>query len=760
MHYFHCSVILILETFFINIATSTIFINPEVKQIVEFYGANDDFSKYWPLFDQFLPCTIHFSRTPDGWLDMHNSFLERCRYLGYCTALQTSNFEPGCKYSSRLLEAWNRTDFKDVLSILGSIFQPHKFHQVCTVQLNLSHFDLIDNTGDPWLFSAISPHKSYFILPVEFEINSKSQFLRYLNSPFLDTSKFISLNRNITAAYMACLTCNTEDYFAGIINQFFTMIANPLIKLDISSISLSELDSIWHFYHSNKNNLNTKLDAVKKCANAYYDEACVYGCLNGKPLLESELKCSTHLVENFFNMTGLSPKQGFFAKRESFTTTLSPAGAQFNGIRYSMFVKPTYHKSTVDSMIALLSPFSYIDWAFVITCIFLLASALQLTGFPMQHALFWIIASIVEQGSYRKDYVSNRNKHIIISWLFTALLFRNLYTTDLYSNLTRKPIAKDLPKCFKELVLNYTFPTLSFRIVTYYYVNKLTNNRKNFVGKEDYFRTIFHRFNKRAYWLEDIRKPNNLVKFITGQRGIKANKGMMDGRPYYTDVFPTWDRFALLYEVKNDMPMSAPYMKPFFQAYGGLDLYRNNEVPVLVSPILWYFHSNHFFSKTFFTGIANLQESGISNYYDSNRIVMHQLDFLERYGFKRECGNMTSLNLFGLARMATSEGLKLRGEEILGCQRYIVQRSAKIGDFVAVWVILGWVLGFASVCFTFEILRNKWGIYCTSKIISAWNNFRLFMLKTRIQFRAVFRAIKSLINTRKVRSNKNECNRK
>jgi len=264
MHYIYSLVTLLLQAFFINIATSTILKNPGVKKIVELYKGNDDFSKYWPLFDQFVPCTIHFARTPSEWLNMHSSFLERCRYLGYCTVLQTSYFEPVDRYSSLLLKAWNRTDFEHLSSTFWNIFLPHRFHQVCTVQLNFGYQNPYNslNKADPWLFSAVSPYKSYIILPVDFQINSNSSVLR-IYGPTLGTSKLICLNKNSPAIYMACLTCITERSRKGKTEQFGWMLLKPLIKLIFFPITVSNLDIVWHYYHSNKNNLNTKSVTVK-----------------------------------------------------------------------------------------------------------------------------------------------------------------------------------------------------------------------------------------------------------------------------------------------------------------------------------------------------------------------------------------------------------------------------------------------------------------------------------------------------------------
>jgi len=71
-------------------------------------------------------------------------------------------------------------------------------------------------------------------------------------------------------------------------------------------------------------------------------------------------------------------------------------------------------------------------------------------------------------------------------------------------------------------------------------------------------------------------------------------------------------------------------------------MYTNNEPTVLVSPVFWYSQYSHFFSKTFFTGIANLQESGISSHHKTNRMVIKQKHVLEQYRFKIKCGNMKS----------------------------------------------------------------------------------------------------------------------
>jgi len=123
-------------------------------------------------------------------------------------------------------------------------------------------------------------------------------------------------------------------------------------------------------------------------------------------------------------------------------------------------VKP--HKFFLENIfIALSGPFSFIDWVLVSTSVFLLAATFKLTGFGMQHGMFWIVTLIMEKRNYSSDQITSKNKPLIISWLLAAFLFRNFYTSDLYSYMTKQPKAMNLPKSFKQIILNHTLPIIS-----------------------------------------------------------------------------------------------------------------------------------------------------------------------------------------------------------------------------------------------------------------------------------------------------------
>jgi len=283
-------------------------------------------------------------------------------------------------------------------------------------------------------------------------------------------------------------------------------------------------------------------------------------------------------------------------------------GVWFNGIRFSIFVKRA-HKSMGNTLLDLAAPFSYFDWVLVATTIFILALTLKLTGFDICRALFWLAASLLDQGECRREHVISKNKHLIISWLFVAFLLRNLYTSDLYSMLTKNPMAQHLPKSFKELILNHSLPLLS----TTEHRSYLLSVTHSDVARNDYPFAIYQRLRDAAYYLwRKVVKPNELIEMLSEQKTIEIVKGMLLETIKNFGDFKDWERFGFLHEANHPYGESAAYLKPIIQAYGGVDLYTNNEAPVLVSPLLLYLKYRHFFSETFFNAIAHCEKSETS----------------------------------------------------------------------------------------------------------------------------------------------------
>jgi len=214
----------------------------------------DDFEKYWDLFDLFLPCTIHFTRAPESWLDMQNSFLIRCSQLKYCVALQTAYTyrQRDHRFGLILRETWKQKFEKNVTHIFWNLFGSHHFHDVCFVRLAFSTIKS-PNTINGWDSKGqgrMLPSRNYILFAVNFKNNNDQNQKKYIVSPSLGNSRLLCLNKNYASAIMACLTC-LDMYTVSELNW---QRWKPLVTLPQFPASINHLYAVWKFYHSNRQN--------------------------------------------------------------------------------------------------------------------------------------------------------------------------------------------------------------------------------------------------------------------------------------------------------------------------------------------------------------------------------------------------------------------------------------------------------------------------------------------------------------------------
>jgi len=211
----------------------------------------DGFKKHWKLYDIFLPCTIHFTRAPESWLDMHDSFLERCVYVKYCVTLQTAY-----PYQLRdesfgkvLLETWNITSEVNVTQIFRKVFGPHHFHDVCFVRIAFSSKNSTNTLKEydrgGWGERLMLPSRNYIIFPIVFERNRDNSPEDTIIAPFLGRSKLLCLNQNDASVFMTCLTClERNTIFYERVNYF----SKKLAVFRRFPTVLDDVDALWNFF--------------------------------------------------------------------------------------------------------------------------------------------------------------------------------------------------------------------------------------------------------------------------------------------------------------------------------------------------------------------------------------------------------------------------------------------------------------------------------------------------------------------------------
>ncbi len=137
-------------------------------------------------------------------------------------------------------------------------------------------------------------------------------------------------------------------------------------------------------------------------------------------------------------------------------------GAQQSSIRYTMYISDADVSKTTyvgTSVTALFAPISLQGWIWLVTTITVLGFILRLSCEGQVDSYLWLLIASVEQGTDLKTQLANTSWYLVAFWIYAAFLLRNVYTSSMFSYLTKKPDMKGIPENFHKLVSNVDFKT-------------------------------------------------------------------------------------------------------------------------------------------------------------------------------------------------------------------------------------------------------------------------------------------------------------
>ncbi|CAL8076240.1 unnamed protein product [Orchesella dallaii] len=681
------------------------------------------FNSYWSFFDIFLKCTVYFSRLENSWPDLHNSISEKCTRF-QCVTLQTSEKNVTARISrlengtdAKLLQDWSSSDFQDLIPIYRKVFLSQKFQTVCSVQLvsveaNYQHEEVgfrhpDNNLFEIEIYSARPSIRDYILLPIHFTKNDSTK-IPTIPGPTYTTSKIIVLNSDYEVPFIACLTCYDDDdsvpYIARPKHGLAHLKRLPLKKFRFTPKSLEEIDKLWLYYHSNQINKIVNEKYVVKYNNIYHDAACTQSTEFSLVYHRNERDCLKDIIFNFYNISGdirrqeqrhsplgyeyISAKRGLHARKG--LAILANSGIRFHGIRYVM-INRADGKHVGNDLFLLLSPFKIYDWIVISASLICISLILKVTGYQHQ-VLFWIFASLLEQGDWINRYINWKNKHLVIFWLFTALIIRNIYTSDIYSCLTMKLDPTDMPKNMYDLLFNHNLPLLTGSAAKNL-ISDALNRDGNFHGVETY-RKIYNSLNATLLSVMVLSDPKEVLEGIGKGMPLEIRRSWNPELKMEKEI--KWSRFALLYHT-SIFEGNILFFKPAISAYADSTLYNNNEEPILTIPRVWYWKCRFFFSFTFERALQALDESGIMKWHEKQLAVFSQKIQLEEVKYYVGTKNLDYSPIlfasFIISKRYSSSEMYGEEAEVSGVEML---------DCVVAWSAYGLMLAVTIVSFIIE----------------------------------------------------------
>ncbi|CAL8098499.1 unnamed protein product [Orchesella dallaii] len=145
---------------------------------------------------------------------------------------------------------------------------------------------------------------------------------------------------------------------------------------------------------------------------------------------------------------------GNLAESLMFVSRVLPSTLSVTTTAYDVFIDyDVVLEQHATDFFSLLRPLEGYTWAIIgfltasTSCVLALSSKETFT-----HTWFLTVATLVEQGEYRRGLLNWKNGYLIIGWGFASIFFGFLYTSSMYTYLTMEPYPKNLPNSSDDLI--------------------------------------------------------------------------------------------------------------------------------------------------------------------------------------------------------------------------------------------------------------------------------------------------------------------
>ncbi|CAL8076451.1 unnamed protein product [Orchesella dallaii] len=615
-------------------------------------------------------------------------------------------------------------------SIYFNIFSTQRMKSVCVVQLppvfptlspNLAYFTHIDNLdpykepgkGSKWRERKVVPH--YVLIPVS--ISNLSQHSipvgRYLSS------KLIAMDAISQSVYIGCIPCNpkSRDYDSTPfqLGGFNYKTQNTsLVHFQPHNINLNRINKFWNHLHRDLNLGRKERDSHsfivlqrrrKLFMNCFGYESFIY---------VKQDKCALNIIRELYNCTSRKICNSLFDSNiydsvkqqqkmiKNRNLRFSAVGAQYHGTKFVIFHGMKAETKSLSRITSLLYPLSMETWITFLISLIVSACILKLTN-RQQNSCFWVISSCVEQGSTIHLKNSFKNFHLILIWLFATLLFRNFYTSSMYSYLTKKPEISGIPKTFEDLKDSNRYSLMSDPCVPHHLSEckgvNLLGDIVPIPNELNSFCKLYLPENMHVLSKEDSAVPYEFIwrlsmhlpsscRTISGHGSWKCNNSLI------------WENFGLVYHTNFERRECGALLTPLISFSGERSVFRNNDPVMVPEPFLWSFRMRSYISSEMIEDtLSSLVDSGILNYYKFFKDSLQLSRKLKRMNFQLKRRDSRVFLTFAIAilqnkviRSGNEPHNTLKGEVT----------SSSVNDLSAVWLLYELLITFAIFTFVGE----------------------------------------------------------
>lgn len=365
------------------------------------------------------------------------------------------------------------------------------------------------------------------------------------------------------------------------------------------------------------------------------------------------INCSVCTFDN--NIAGIL-KRDWSTQAAADGKYILKTGSSSHGFKF----KTIAHQSELrkkGNLAFLLKSFSLIEWITTAATAFSVVLLLCASGLTFDASISLTLASFLEQVNVPESKINKLNFNVIMAWIFTTMLIRNIFITKMFAALTADPTPtfqiplsitevlniKDLPiigdggylraKAFSDFNNSLTtdstnaFNILTERMYSFFYTGY--GAQEIGLGKAEFVNLSFSKpipllkYNQTIFKAYFQTKSNNRVKKFSFPSRLK--------------IFRKLTQLVMFYETfPSNTHLSVYFMLPLFDSASVLKIYENNHPEILTDFRLWFATEMNIVSILFENMIVKTSDTGlflrITSYHHhalQKRVVKEYLSFLE-----------------------------------------------------------------------------------------------------------------------------------
>lgn len=412
-------------------------------------------SKFWPFLRLFTSCTFHLITNPNPLESphLHLDILCNANFLNIQTARDFYELvETGGSNSSLHIDLQNvKIPWYRELSI-------SKHQMFCNIDFflirNITNANILVDTINLKLEHQLKGDQRFYQPDFIFVATNIGDLVHQnivFTTTFISSATIFFLNYSESVIYLACTTSASilQATRTGTYDQnygWLLVMKLPIQKLSNEIGNLKSYKNVKTIFNIKSFEMSSRLSTHicplgSKRQNTFQQSYSWNVCATS--WFKSRINCSVDSCEYFVEFQFHSIR---FTDIDEGKFLISH-GSEFYGPIYTLF----YFKADHRNMFSLLSPFTLGGWViFSANCCFV--------GFVLWLAkvafnpFYWVFTVILEQNDDRRAKINKASVVVVSAWLYVAFIFRQAYTSNLYSYMTIEKPPSDLPNTLANIL--------------------------------------------------------------------------------------------------------------------------------------------------------------------------------------------------------------------------------------------------------------------------------------------------------------------